>query len=264
MIDLHCHLLPGIDDGPQSIEESLELAGLAVRNGITHAIATPHIHPGRWNNDRFEIMRQYNRFRLQLACAGIPLALGMAAEVRVDSQLIHWLEQDKIPFLGQFKGKRALLLELPHSHIPLGTENLITWLLQHNIQPLIAHPERNKDVIRRLDSILPLTRLGCLLQITAASITGHFGKPAQRRARQLLEMDAVFAIATDAHNCRHRPPSLAQGRDAAGEIVGQERAHQLVTTQPMQLVGGQFSPQDTPPKHATPSIGRAMQRQPQN
>lgn len=240
MIDLHCHLLPGIDDGPQTMEESLELAALAVRNGITHAIATPHIHPGRWNNDRFLIARLCNRLRLRLAYAGIPLALGMAAEVRIDSELIHWLEQDKIPFLGQFRGKRALLLELPHSHIPLGTENLIAWLQQRNIQPVLAHPERNKDVIRRLDSILPLVRRGCLLQITAGSITGQFGKPAQRRARQLLEIDAVYAIATDAHNSRHRPPILAQGRDAAAQIVGPERAHQLVTVHPMQLAGSQF------------------------
>lgn len=241
MIDLHCHLLPGIDDGPSSLDEALALAALAVNNGITHAIATPHIHPGRWNNDRYQIARLCNRFRLRLAYAGIPLTLGMAAEVRVDSELIHWLAQDKIPFLGHFNGKRVLLLELPHSHIPLGTENLIAWLLQRNIQPLIAHPERNKDVIRRIDSILPLVQLGCLLQITAGSITGHFGKPAQHRARQLLEMDAVFAIATDAHNCRNRPPILAQGCDAASHIVGHERAHQLVTTQPMQLVARQFS-----------------------
>ena len=241
MIDLHCHLLPGIDDGPSSLEESLALAGLAAHNGITHAIVTPHIHPGRWNNDQFLIARLCNRFRLRLAYAGIPLTLGMAAEVRVDSELIQWLQQDKIPFLGNFKGKRALLLELPHSHIPLGTDNLIAWLQQRNIQPLIAHPERNKDVIRKLDSIMPLVKQGCLLQITAGSITGQFGKPAQRRARQLLEMDAVFAIATDAHNCKSRPPNLAQGRDAASTIVGAERAHQLVTTNPLQLVSSQFS-----------------------
>lgn len=241
MIDLHCHLLPGIDDGPQTMEEALRLAGLAARNGITHVIATPHIHPGRWNNDRFLIARMCNRFRLRLASAGIPLALGLAAEVRIDSELIHWLAQDKIPFLGSFNGKQTLLLELPHSHIPLGTENLIIWLQQRNIQPLIAHPERNKDVIRKLGSILPLLNRGCLLQITAGSITGQFGKPAQRRAHQLLDMDAVFAIATDAHNCKARPPNLAQGRDAASDIVGSERAHQLVTTNPMQLVSSQFS-----------------------
>lgn len=243
MIDLHCHLLPGIDDGPQTMEESVELAGMAVRNGITHAIVTPHIHPGRWNNDKLHIAKLCNRFKLRLAYAGIPLKLGMAAEVRVDAELIHWLAQDKIPFLGQLNGKRVLLLELPHSHIPLGTENLISWLQQRDIQPLIAHPERNKDVIRRLDSILPFLRSGCLLQITAGSITGRFGKPAQQRARQLLEMDGVFAIATDAHNRRYRPPDLAQGRDAASDIVGPDQAHKLVEIHPMQLVSAQFAPQ---------------------
>lgn len=241
MIDLHCHLLPGIDDGPQTLEESLVLATLAVRNGITHAITTPHIHPGRWDNDRFQIARLTNRFRLRLAHAGIPLKLGMAAEVRVDAELMRRLADDKIPFLGHYNGKRVILLELPHSHIPLGTDNLIAWLLQRNIQPLIAHPERNKDVIRKLDSLKPLLRLGCLLQITAGSVTGRFGRPAQQRARQLLERDEVFAIATDAHNQRHRPPDLAQGRDAASAIVGRDRAHQLVHSNPLLLVAGQFS-----------------------
>lgn len=243
MIDLHCHLLPGIDDGPQTMEESIELADLAARNGITHAIATPHIHPGRWNNDRFLIARLCDRFRLRLAHAGIPLKLGMAAEVRVDAELIHWLAQDKIPFLGCYKNKQVLLLELPHHQIPLGTDNLISWLQQRDIQPMIAHPERNKDVIRRLDNLFPIIRQGCLLQITAGSITGRFGKPAQQRARQLLEMDLVFAIASDAHNRQHRPPDMAQGRDATRDIVGSAQAHKLVDTHPMQLVSSQFAPQ---------------------
>lgn len=243
MIDLHCHFLPGIDDGPQTLEDAIELAWMAVRNGITHTIVTPHIHPGRWNNHREQITRRFQRFRSQLAQAGVPLQLGMAAEVRVDAELIHWLRHNRIPFLGRHDGKQVMLLELPHSHIPPGTDNLVTWLLQRDILPLIAHPERNKDVIRRLDSLQPLLDLGCLLQITAGSITGQFGRPAQKRAIQLLERDVVFAIATDAHNSRHRPPDLAQGRDAVSAMLGAAKAQQLVATNPLQLVAWQFSAQ---------------------
>ena len=240
MIDLHCHLLPGIDDGPRTMAESVELAQLAVHNGITHAVVTPHIHAGRWNNDRAGIELLTREFRQQLAQAGVPLKLGFAAEVRLDAEILPWVEQDRLPFLGTYNGKRVLLLELPHSHIPLGTENLIAWLMQRSIQPLIAHPERNRDVIRKPDKVHPLIRQGCLLQLTSGAIAGHFGKPAQQCAHQLLELEAVFAIASDAHNNGPRPPDLVCGRDAASAIVGVERAQQLVTTNPMQLVEGQF------------------------
>ncbi|NPU92414.1 MAG: capsular biosynthesis protein [Gammaproteobacteria bacterium] len=241
MIDLHCHLLPGIDDGPRTMAESVELARMAVRNGITHAVVTPHIHAGRWNNDRAGIERLTREFRQQLAQAGVPLQLGSAAEVRLDAEILPWVEQDRLPFLGAYDGKRVLLLELPHSHIPLGAENLIAWLLQRNILPLIAHPERNKDVIRKPDKIRPLIEQGCLLQLTSGAIAGHFGKPAQQCAHQLLELEAVFVIASDAHNSGARPPDLVCGRDAASAIVGAERAQKMVSTNPMQLVAGQFS-----------------------
>lgn len=240
MIDVHCHLLPGIDDGPKTMEESIDLARLAVKNGITHAIVTPHIHPGRWENDKLSITRLTHQFRQCLAEAGVQLSIGMAAEVRLDADIVEWVMQDRIPFLGTYDNKRVLLLELPHSHIPAGAENLTAWLLQRDIKPLIAHPERNKDVIRKLDRIRPMIEQGCLLQVTAGAVAGHFGNPAQQRARELLEMGAVFVIATDAHNCQHRPPDLARGRDAASKIVGIDIAHRLVTINPYSLVAKQF------------------------
>lgn len=240
MIDVHCHLLPGIDDGPKSMDESVDLARLAVKNGITHAVVTPHIHPGRWENDRLSIAELTNQFRQCLAAAGVPLAVGMAGEVRLDADIVELVTQNRIPFLGTYKNKRVLLLELPHSHIPLGAENLTAWLLQRDILPLIAHPERNKDVIRKLDKIRPMIEQGCLLQLTSGAVAGQFGKPAQQRARELLETGAVFVIASDAHNREHRPPDLVCGRDAASKVVGPDIAHQLVTTNPYQLVGSQF------------------------
>lgn len=241
MIDVHCHLLPGIDDGPQTMEESITLAQLAVQNGITHAVVTPHIHLGRWNNEAITISHLMHQLQMRLTAANIPLQLGMAAEVRLDAQIMQWLAQDKIPFLGTYNGKRVMLLELPHANIPLGTDNLISWLLKRDIQPLIAHPERNKEIMRSVDKIRPLLRLGCLLQVTAGSVVGLFGKPAQRCARELLDMGAVFVLASDAHNVHNRPPDLISGRDAASEIVGAEMAHQLVTTRPFELVASQFS-----------------------
>ncbi len=151
MIDLHCHLLPGIDDGPVTLASALQLATLAVANGITHAVVTPHVNPGRYENTAPSIASVFEAFQTELTAQGINLKLGMAGEVRICPEIPPMLEQGLIPFLGEWEGKKVLLLELPHSHVPPGSDKLVQWLLDRDIQPMIAHPERNKDVMRDLD-----------------------------------------------------------------------------------------------------------------
>ena len=240
MIDLHCHLLPGIDDGPETLEQALELARIAVANGITHSVVTPHIHPGRWENDAASILQNLETFRAAIANAGIPLQLGFAGEVRLGVEVLEMVQEGRIPFYGKFEGKRVFLLELPHSHVPPGSDKLVRWLLDQGILPMIAHPERNKEIMRRPDKIQPFVELGCLFQLTASSVAGLFGEPAFETARILLERGCVTILASDAHNAEHRPPQLDHGRDTAAEIVGMEIAHAMVTTRPAELVKGQF------------------------
>ena len=167
MIDLHCHLLPNIDDGPKSLEEALTLAELAAKNGIIRAIATPHIHPGRYENDRINIQDAYARFSRELKERGIPLLLGFSAEVRMGPEIIPMIERNEIPFLGSIDGYKVMLLEFPHSHIPIGSEKLVNWLLARKIRPMIAHPERNKEIVRNPEKASVLIRKGCMLQVTA-------------------------------------------------------------------------------------------------
>lgn len=211
MIDLHCHMLPGIDDGPDSMDESLALAKLAVDGGITHSILTPHIHPGRWDNEALTIRSSMEMFKKALSDHAIPLKVGMSGEMRVGLEALQMVANHQVPFLGRWADNYVVLLEMPHSHIPMGMQQMIQWLMQRNIRPLIAHPERNKDVLRRLDKIQPLVDAGCLFQVTSGSIAGRFGSTARDRARQLLEMGVVTVLATDAHNIKRRPPSLHEG-----------------------------------------------------
>jgi len=232
MIDLHCHLLPGIDDGPDTLEDALALARLAVANGITHATVTPHVHPGRYENTAVSIAGVFREYVAALKAECIALELGMAGEVRISPEILPMVEQGLIPFLGEWQGKKVLLLELPHSHVPPGSDKLVQWLLDRHIQPMIAHPERNKDVMRNLDKITPFVELGCLFQLTAMSVAGRFGEAAEGRARDLLEMGVVTIIASDAHNTNHRPPDLEPGRAAAAAIVGEEESWQLVRDRP--------------------------------
>lgn len=241
MIDLHCHLLPGIDDGAETMEQSLELARLAVQDGITHCVVTPHIHPGRWNNSRDTILEQVEQFRVAMREQEIPLQIGFAAEVRITDLIFEQLENDHLPFLGSHDGKNLLLLEFPHNQLIPGAGKLIQWLKESHIQPVIAHPERNREVMRNPKSMRFLFDAGCYIQVTAGSLVGKFGEAAQRVAEQLLKEDKITVVASDAHNSKNRPPILSEARQRISELVGSNKARQLLWDTPVQLVGKQFA-----------------------
>lgn len=236
MIDLHNHLLPGIDDGPATLEESLQLAHIAVSDGISHMVVTPHIHPGRYENQIATIEPVLQQLRAALVEQAIPLTLSMGAELRISAEMISMIPAGKIPFLGEWEGKKVLLLELPHSHIPPGSDKLIGWLKAQNIIPMIAHPERNKEIINNIDKINPFIEQGCLLQVTAMSVAGQFGEKPFEIAKELLIRGWVTVMATDAHNISHRPPILTDGLTAATQMIGAEAAQRLVKETPEQII----------------------------
>ncbi|MFT5768406.1 MAG: protein-tyrosine phosphatase [Lysobacterales bacterium] len=240
MIDLHCHMLPGIDDGAGELETALGMARLAVADGITHSVLTPHLHGGRWDNRAADISLLCSEFRQQLATENIDLKLGFSAEVRIDAEIIGWIANGDIPFLGEWEGQKVLLLELPHGEIPPGADKLTAWLLKNNIRPMIAHPERNKYVLRSLDAITPFVEQGCLLQVTAGSVAGQFGEPARERAIELLARGWVTILATDAHSVDWRPPDLSTGRQAAAAVVGEAESWQLVKDRPWEIARSHF------------------------
>lgn len=236
MVDLHCHFLPGIDDGPASLEEAVALARTAVENGIGRVVVTPHIHCGRYENDLDSIRPVFEMLSRELEIRGIPIRLDFAAEVRMGPEIIEMIESERLPFLGMLDGYRMLLLEFPHSHIPLGSEKMVNWLLLRKIRPVIAHPERNKDVMRSLSKIVPFIEMGCLLQVTAGSVAGNFGPFCQDICVKLLESEWVWALASDAHNLAYRPPELEAGRAAAEKVVGNAASWAMVHDNPASIL----------------------------
>ena len=237
MIDIHCHMLPGIDDGPEALDESIEMARLAVANGITEAVVTPHIHAGRYENTRESVGKATRQLQQCLQANGIVLRLRGAAEIRIGPELMTMVEAQQVPWLGSLDGYQLVLLEFPHSHIPPGSDKLVKWCLARKIRPVIAHPERNKDVIRNLEKITPFVKLGCLLQVTAGAVAGGFGPQARKRARQLLKRGWVSFLASDAHNTDYRIPDLEPGRAEAAAIVGEEESWRLVRDNPREILG---------------------------
>ena len=238
MIDLHCHLLPGIDDGPETLEEALAMARLALADGIEKAYVTPHLHVGRYDNDLERIREAVAKHRLELKAANIPLELGFAAEVRCDYDIVPLIEEGRVPFFGTLEGYQVMLLEFPHSHVPVGADKLVDWLLARRIRPMIAHPERNKDILREPQKILPFIRQGCLLQVTADAVSGGFGRDCAKRAAEFLEQGWVAVLASDAHDTESRPPRISAGRDAAARIVGAEEAARMTREMPLAIVAG--------------------------
>ena len=238
MIDLHCHLLPGIDDGPETLDEALAMARLAVSDGIEESWVTPHLHVGRWENDLASIGAAVLAYRAALSAAGIPLKLGFAAEVRLDYEIVPLIEAGRVPFYGVLDGYKVMLLEFPHSHVPMGALKFVDWLLARQIRPMIAHPERNKDLMREPQRLEPFVDEGCLVQLTADAVAGEFGELSAQRAREFLERGWVSVLASDAHDTRARPPRMAAGREAAAIIVGEAEARRLVQEIPLSIVGG--------------------------
>jgi len=237
VIDLHCHLLPGIDDGPETLESALQLARHAVASGIRVSVVTPHMHAGRYSNGAASIRAAADEFQRVLDAEGIALRIRHAAEVRLDHEILSWVGEEQIPWLGHWQGERVMLLEFPHSHVPVGADKLVAWLLKQGIRPMIAHPERNKDIMRNTDKLLPFVRLGCLLQVTAGAVAGTFGEGARARAVDLLGRGWVTVLASDAHNLEARPPELEPGRVVAAAIVGEDESWNLVRHRPARIIG---------------------------
>lgn len=237
MIDLHCHFLPGVDDGPELVSESVKLAEAAVANGITVSALTPHVHPRRYPNTRSTLQQSFADFKQTLRDRDIPLQLFLAGEVRLSLESLTLFMEDEVPFFGALDGYRVVLLEFPHEMIPIGSQQFVAKLLDMKIRPLIAHPERNKAVMNDPDKIRPFVDMGCWLQLTAGSLVGRFGNLAKKVALQLLEDELVWILATDAHNLKFRPPDLAEGRDVVADLLGHRMAKRMVIDRPARILG---------------------------
>lgn len=237
MIDLHNHLLPGIDDGAKKLEDTLQFLRLAARDGIRTVTATPHMKPGVYDNSREQILERVNMVReAQKGDEAEAVTLLPGAEVYFTADLPERARGGLLMTVAD-RG-RYLLLELPYQQIPLRVDDTIFQMRLLGITPIMAHPERVAYYLDDLERVAASVRLGALTQVTGASITGRFGTKARDFARRLLERNLVHVLASDSHDVRHRPPVLSEAVRAAAALIGPEAARRLVEDNPRAILEG--------------------------
>lgn len=235
MIDLHCHILPNVDDGPSTIEESIEMARKALSEGIRTIIATPHHKNGAFENPKDKIIKNVDKLNRRLAAEGIDIKVLPGQETRICGEIVEALNRDEISTLN---GSPYLFIEFPSDHIPNYTGQILFELLMNGIKPIIVHPERNKEIIEYSDSLYHLVKNGALVQLTASSITGDYGKKIQRFSFDLIEAGMAHVVASDAHNTSTRTFKLGDAYQLIEKKFGtdarfyfQENAQLVVNNQ---------------------------------
>ena len=202
MIDLHCHILPGIDDGSKNWEMSLEMAHLAVAEGITHILATPHHMNRHWINPKQEVITLVDELQERLDEENIPLTIFPGQEVRLHGEILENIQNDDICFIDEMN--QYVLIEFPTSSVPDYSERLFFELQSAGITPVIVHPERNHAILKDPSILYEFVSRDILAQVTAASYIGKFGREIEKLSEQLIEADLVHFLASDAHNVTSR------------------------------------------------------------
>jgi len=231
MIDIHCHILPAIDDGPADLQETLEMLRIAAGDGITHIVATPHYRHGE-SPTAHDIGEKIALVREEMAKRSIDVELMGGADIRLTYELMEGIEKNEIPTINN---SGYFLLELPDLIPP----HLDAFLFEARVKgfaPVITHPERNHSLISSMEKIKMLRNAGALFQLTAMSVTGKLGRQIKKFAVQLLKNGYADFIATDAHSTKQRPPLLSKAYRETVGILGKPGADRIFIDNPKSVI----------------------------
>lgn len=231
MVDIHCHILPGVDDGPKDWPTTLEMCRIAAEDGIQHIVATPHASPRyAYNREKYQLVLE----ELQAQVPQLKFTLGCDFYVSYDNidELARNPEQYTID------GTRFLMAEFSDFGLPSQFKDQIFQIHCTGVTAIITHPERNPICAEYRNLAAELVDMGCLLQITGDSLLGAWGRANRKIAEKYLSDGLVSIIASDAHDPRRRVPGLSKAFKAAAKIVGREEAERMVNANPRAIVGG--------------------------
>lgn len=232
MVDIHCHIIPGVDDGSRTWEMTREMCRIAADDGIRHIVATPHC------NDEYP----YDRERYE----GLKGQLEEAAEGRILFSIgcdFHFSYENitdalENPQRYSINGTRYFLIEFSDYGIPPNVAELLFQFTSRGMVPIVTHPERNPLLVRRPEKVLEMVDAGALVQVTANSITGFWGDNARAVSEWLLARGAVHVIASDAHDPKRRRPLLSEARNTVARMLGEQVAEDLVNNNPQAIIEG--------------------------
>jgi len=240
MVDIHCHLLPALDDGAREEAVAIEMAKMAAADGITHVVATPH------SNYRYQFDPEVNRRKRdelqQVVGDSLTILLGCDFHLSYENLEDLRLHPDQYTI----NGNQYLLVEFADLGVPPSIDRIFFDLLSRKLTPIITHPERNPLLSRSLGQIQNWIGSGCYVQVTAGSFLGRFGKHAMKVSLSLLRHNMIHFIASDAHDTVHRPPQLSKACRVIAAEQGEDAAHALAEANPRAAIEGRILPFQPP------------------
>jgi protein-tyrosine phosphatase len=236
LIDLHCHLIPEVDDGADDLKTSLAMVRMSVADGVKVIACTPHIFPGVYDNTGPDIRRRVQSLQLEFDAAGVSCRLVPGCDAHVTPDLVSQLKSGRALTLND---SRYVLVEPPHHILPPNVDRLFFDLLAAGYVPVLTHPERMSWVDRNEELLDRLVLSGVWMQMTAGAIIGGFGEKVRRQAVKMLHKGIIHIVASDAHNTANRPPVMGEAFRALRDLVGLEEARNLVVFRPAAIVEDQ-------------------------
>ena len=246
MVDIHHHLLPGLDDGSPDLATSLDMARMAVADGITHVVCTPHASH-HWTYDPTLVAAKLEELRSALAAESIPLTLASGCDFHLSSTNVDDAFQNPTKYTVNHKS--YLLVELPDVILQGGIRETLHNLRVSGMTPILTHPERNLTLQKNMERLASWMRGGLHVQVTAGSVLGKMGREAERMAHELLADRWVHFLATDAHNTTSRPPQMRKAFDLVAKKYGADYADALCNRNPAAVFAGEALPHNPPPLH---------------
>lgn len=233
MIDIHCHILPGVDDGAAKLDDSIAIATAAIAGGTRTVVATPHGAQWAYTGSLAETQRRVGDLQAELNSRGVDLEVLTGLEVHITPDLAQIHDQGGVFTLN---GSRYILVEFPLQVLPVYTDQVLFDLQLHHLVPVIAHPERNLAIAAKPEILWRMVSRGMLAQVTAGSLIGLFGPKTREVAESLVTHHLVHVIASDAHSATERGPALSAAVKRAGELIGRDAAGAMVTTTPWTIL----------------------------
>lgn len=239
-VDLNFHVLPRTDFTVSSLAAAVELCVQASHHGVAYAMATPHYRSKPYAGRAERLGARLLKLREALIDRGVPLELALAGECRFDAALHHAIAAGTLPILGHWEGEQVVLIDFSEVRVPAQFDRALEWMRARKIRPMLAHPERNREVQERPDRLAPLIDIGLLLQLDADALAGGRGPFAQEAALRLLRNGWVTVLASNGHDPVQQPPLVEPGRMVAAQVLGEAESWQLVSQRPARIAATHF------------------------